>query len=668
MATADKKLALDLAINLQKGDMSIEDLNKQLEEAKKLLEDVGEESSDEFKALSQVVTDTEKSIEDMNGELSKTKKGFEETADAQKKAGQSSNIFSKGLKAVGVGLKALGIGIVVGAIKLFYDAISKNQKIMDALNTALGTIGILFEKLFGVIFNTFEAVSKASKGFSGLTAVMKGLMTIGLTPLKLLFSSIVLTIKQAQLAWEKSFFGGKDPEKIKKLTEDVADTQKEIKETGEEAIKAGKSVVDNMGKAVSEVGQVVGGVVEGVQEITIKGAFEIAKANTELKNSAAIAAAQQGLLIEKYDRQAEKLRQTRDEERNSIAERKKANDELGEVLDEQEKAMIAQADLQVAAAKAEFNKNKNTETQTALIAAQGNRLGVLAQIEGFRSEQLANDLALDREKIELTNTKLESEANLSIERKRINAEQIEDDLTRLQRQQEIDAEEEILQTERLQRVIDEAREGTQAKVDAIIALNEFEVEISQKKLEREKEIGEKEIENAQTVADAKKSIQDAQFANAEAGIGLLKTLAGDNKKIQAAALIAENAVGIAKTIIATQTANAAALATPQAVLTSGAAAAPVIAANNIAAGISIAASVAATAQGLSALKAGGSPTTGGELPQGGGAQAPQFNVVGDSGVNQLATLQQQPTQAFVVSGEVTTAQALDRNRVQNATL
>ena len=52
----------------------------------------------------------------------------------------------------------------------------------------------------------------------------------------------------------------------------------------------------------------------------------------------------------------------------------------------------------------------------------------------------------------------------------------------------------------------------------------------------------------------------------------------------------------------------------------------------------------------------------------GGGGAPEFNVVGDSGVNQLAQLQQQPTQAFVVSGDVTTAQALDRNRVQNATL
>lgn len=53
---------------------------------------------------------------------------------------------------------------------------------------------------------------------------------------------------------------------------------------------------------------------------------------------------------------------------------------------------------------------------------------------------------------------------------------------------------------------------------------------------------------------------------------------------------------------------------------------------------------------------------------GGEAVTPQFNVVGDSGINQIAQLQQQPVQAFVVSGEVTTSQALDRNRVQNATL
>jgi hypothetical protein len=62
---------------------------------------------------------------------------------------------------------------------------------------------------------------------------------------------------------------------------------------------------------------------------------------------------------------------------------------------------------------------------------------------------------------------------------------------------------------------------------------------------------------------------------------------------------------------------------------------------------------------------GGAPAGGGG---GGQVQAPQFQTIGTSGVNQLATLQQQPTRAYVVSGEVTSAQSLDRNRVQNATL
>ena len=91
----------------------------------------------------------------------------------------------------------------------------------------------------------------------------------------------------------------------------------------------------------------------------------------------------------------------------------------------------------------------------------------------------------------------------------------------------------------------------------------------------------------------------------------------------------------------------------------------------IAAGIAVAAGLANIAQIASQKFEGGGgggavaePSTAGLE---GGAVTPQFNVVGDSGINQLAQLQQ-PVQAYVVSGEVTTAQALDRNRVQNATL
>ena len=45
--------------------------------------------------------------------------------------------------------------------------------------------------------------------------------------------------------------------------------------------------------------------------------------------------------------------------------------------------------------------------------------------------------------------------------------------------------------------------------------------------------------------------------------------------------------------------------------------------------------------------------------------SPNFNVVGASGVSQAESLG--PVKAYVVSGDVTTAQALDRNRINNAT-
>lgn len=57
----------------------------------------------------------------------------------------------------------------------------------------------------------------------------------------------------------------------------------------------------------------------------------------------------------------------------------------------------------------------------------------------------------------------------------------------------------------------------------------------------------------------------------------------------------------------------------------------------------------------------------------GSTSAPQFNVVGSAGTNQLASslgsaMQQNPVQAFVVAQDVTSAQSLNRNIIQNASL
>ena len=135
-------------------------------------------------------------------------------------------------------------------------------------------------------------------------------------------------------------------------------------------------------------------------------------------------------------------------------------------------------------------------------------------------------------------------------------------------------------------------------------------------------------------------------------------------------MLAESALGIAKIIVNTQTANAVASASPiNAIDPTYGIRSRII--NTVSAGIGIAANIAATAKGLAALGGGGAPSGGNVSGAGGGAApAPQFNVVGNTGVNQLAqTLgSQQPVQAFVVANQVTSQQSLDRNIIKNASL
>lgn len=72
---------------------------------------------------------------------------------------------------------------------------------------------------------------------------------------------------------------------------------------------------------------------------------------------------------------------------------------------------------------------------------------------------------------------------------------------------------------------------------------------------------------------------------------------------------------------------------------------------------------------------GGSGGGGGSTPSvsASGGSAPQFNVVGNSGVNQLASVmttnqQQPPIKTYVVASDVTSGQSLDRNIIKNASL
>jgi hypothetical protein len=95
---------------------------------------------------------------------------------------------------------------------------------------------------------------------------------------------------------------------------------------------------------------------------------------------------------------AEVLRQIRDDERNSFEERKAANDALGQVINEREAETVALQEKILENYKTLLTFDEgNLEIQQAIKQVEFEIADAREEAQGFRSEQLANDLALSRE-------------------------------------------------------------------------------------------------------------------------------------------------------------------------------------------------------------------------------------------------------------------------------
>ena len=544
--------------------------------------------------------------------------------DATKKGATGFKGMGTAIKGVGTALKAAGIGLAVALMAKLMEVFSKNQKVVDAFDVAMESLSIAFNDLFSFISNN---VGKVTGFFKSIFDDPKqSIIDFGNAVKENLierFNSVLDTFGHLGKALKHLVKG------------EFGEAFNSVKDAGKESIDIWTGVDNSVDKLTETVTNAAGKIKDYATQT-----INSAKATVELNKASELAKVQVQGLIEEYDRQAEKLRQVRDDETKTFAERIEANKQLGDVLIEQGVEMQKLVDIQVHAAQVEFNKNKSQENLIALTEALNEKKAVEAQITGFQSEQLTNQVSLEKElgevKKEVTNASLEG---------------MELELAELENSYKMQIQ-----------MADKAGMATTEITKKYAKDKQVIIDAA------DKEKKEKAIEAEKAEAEAKKAIRDANISNIESGIGLIKSLAGDNKEVQAAALIAENAVGVAKTIINTQAANAAALATPQAVASSGAAAVPVITANNIAAGISIAASVAATAKGLSALGKGGSAGGGGELPNGaGGSQTPAPQMM--QGAFELGGgVAPEPLKAFVVTDEMTNSQDQLANIRRRATI
>jgi len=578
-----------------------------------------------------------KSVEDLNKSVTK---GNKDTAAGLKDVEKSSNLVGKGVKGIGTALKAAGIGLVIGLLATLKDLFEQNQKAVDLFNVVFETSANVVGQVVNAFTDIYDAVSKSKDNFDALGKVMSGLMTVVLSPFKNVFYGIKLALQSAQLAWEESFFGDKDPETIKSLNESISETKTNIYEVGVAAIKAGSDIYNNFSEAVTEVGAIGKTVVKELSEVSVSAAYETAKANVELQKSAELAAARQGLIFETFDRQAEKLRQIRDDETQSITDRKKANDELLVKIQTAEESMLAQAKLQLALADANLKKDKdNVEFKVAQIEATKELAGIEAQIEGIRSEQKSNALALDRESLELTNSKIDADAELNANKNQFEAEQIESELLKLERQKLLNEQELSLETERLENKRNLYKQGTIAFQDASNELTAYQQANGQKQTEIDKAIGK-----------SKEKI-------ALDSLGAIAGVLGQNSKFG-------KALAITSAIRDTYTGANKAIA-------QGGIWGAVAAAGVIASGFANVKQIVGTKEPAApsfAQGGGGGSTPAPSAP----SLPPAFNVVGASGTNQLADAiggqSQEPVKAYVVSGDVTSAQSMDRNIIDGASI
>lgn len=618
------------------------------------------DSSSAEKDVKKLISSFEELGKDANKSINNIEKGLESTEKATKS-------LANGFKGVGLAIKAMGIGLVLEAFNILKDLFMSNQVIADKFGAVFKALSIAFNDFFNYI----------NKNADGVVSFFKNIFENPVESLKK-FGDLIKEniIERFNSALEVAGFMA---DALKKLfTGDFQGALKSVKEAGKEMVDVFTGVDDTTGK----VGKLVDKTIDYA-----KATFNAAEALQKQENNAKRAVAIQAGLVEEYDRQAESLRQIRDDDSKSIDERIAANNKLAEVLQNQRKAMLAQANLQVQAAANQYNLNKSIENEVALIEARNNVKAVEAQITGFVSEQKANENALNKEAIELTKSRNETETELAINQKLFEAERLKNEEQKLIAQKEALENQKNLDLERLQSNIDLYKQGTQARVDAEneYALRKQEIdnaiitkedEIRQYRLDKEKEKVEKEAELEQQRVAQKQAALDAilGLVNAETAVGraalIAKQILGAKEMImEARKTLTFSSMAAAKSAaaVAEGTAQTAKVGFPQNIPLLISYAAQAV---GIFSAIRQAVSKSKSAAAMAGVGGGGGNVGNAPSIGGGGGSTPQFNVVGNSGVNQIAqTLgAQQPVQAYVVANNVTTAQALDRNIIQNASM
>ena len=609
--------------------------------------------ADTLDNVAESAKETAENVEEVTDAVEENTKATKENAEANKSNLAALKKLTKGVTGFGLALKATGVKFLIDGLNFLKNAALNTQPVIDALEKVSVGLSIAFDTVY-------QAVSNSNVSFEKTGAVVGGLVRGALNVLVISLESIKLGVLVAQRAWENSFFGNKDPDKLAALNAEIEETKSKIADTGSALAENAKSVANNFVDAVGEIAN-------GISEVTQNAAdaiqnIDIKKVTDQAENIVA--------LRRKAEEADLRINQIQTEYISLIEEAESAQNKENISLDERERLARAANQLRI----------ESLEKQKQQLNIQAESLRQQYEISGLEEDRIAyeeklNDVKQVQADITSNNIQLNEELrDLDLERYEagIAARERAIELTEIENEAAVIAERSEEKKIALQREnIEEIKNLRIADLDEQMAVLDRESELykelaDQKKVieaEYQNEVRELDNETFELRKEKEEELRDAKFEIASAGLEALSDIAeafaGEDEERAKKAFNIQKRLSQGQALVATYQAIIGALKAEGA---DGLLPFPVRLANAGIAGVTGLAQVASIQR---TQYGGGSATI--DTPTA-PSQTPQFNIVGTSGFNQLAqsVSRERPVRAYVVAGDVTTQQELDRNKVNTA--
>jgi DNA repair exonuclease SbcCD ATPase subunit len=602
-------MAVTKTINLE---VNTKDAQKSLKGLEKGVDDVNKE-----------VKDTSKSTQQMGGTLDKVTGGAVSKFNSFKGALTS---VTTGFKSLKVAIIATGIGALLIAVTALGQAFTRSEEGQNKFAKILGVIGSVTGNLLDLLADLGEAIISAfTNPIQALKNFQKSVTEFVTDKINGVIDSFGLLGSAIKKAFSGDFSGA---------LEDAKDGFVKLNNN----INPVKIAVDAVAKSVKNLAKEI--------KADATAAAKIADQRAEAEKQA------RKLIVERAQAEQDiaRLREKAvNKEKFTAQERIEFLEEAGKISEElaAKETEVAKLRLQAKLTENELTKsNKDDLNEAAQLEAS------VIQLETQRlnlQKRLSTELLTARREAATQAKKDAKEEPVVVDEKLKKIQEIQKAYK--QKQEDADAESELqkiaLEQERKLAEL-ERLEATEAQKAEVIAFYQNKIQdVKDKNAKQDEELGK--LKTQQALGDAKNTFNQ------------IAQLAGKDSKIGKAMAIASATIsGVQGVMNAYTTAQ-------KSPITVGFPAYPVVQA-------SLAGLVAA--KNIAAIKSiNPSGGGGGSIPtqsSGGGSTPPAFNVVGQSGETQLAdaigSQTQRPSRAYVVSNDVTTAQEMDRNIIEGASI